>query len=94
MGAMHGATALLAALLFGLGLGAACGPSVQSIHEGNVRFEHCYRLDLELDRYRLLRDRAQSFEYLGAVGFRPFTLQHGPEDVESVGGALLTPARP
>jgi predicted permease len=49
------------------------------------------RLDLDLDRYRLLRDRAQSFEYLGAVGFRPFTLQHGPEDVESVGGALLTP---
>ncbi len=24
-----------------------CGPSVQSIHEGNVRFEHCYRLDLD-----------------------------------------------
>lgn len=27
----------------------ACGPSVQSIYEGNVRFEHCYRLDLDLD---------------------------------------------
>jgi len=27
----------------------SCGPSVQSIYEGNVRFEHCYRLDLELD---------------------------------------------
>jgi len=27
----------------------ACGPSVQSIYEGNVRFEHCYRLDLEVD---------------------------------------------
>lgn len=27
----------------------ACGPSVQSIYEGNVRFEHCYRLDLEQD---------------------------------------------
>ena len=26
-----------------------CGPSVQSIYEGSVRFEHCYRLDLELD---------------------------------------------
>lgn len=26
-----------------------CGPSVQSIYEGNVRFEHCYRLDLEQD---------------------------------------------
>ena len=29
--------------------GGACGPSVQSIYEGNVRFEHCYRLDLEVD---------------------------------------------
>jgi len=28
---------------------AACGPSVQSIYEGNIRFEHCYRLDLEVD---------------------------------------------
>lgn len=28
---------------------AACGPSVQSIYEGDVRFEHCYRLDLEVD---------------------------------------------
>ena len=27
----------------------SCGPSVQSIHEGSVRFEHCYRLDLDLD---------------------------------------------
>jgi hypothetical protein len=27
----------------------ACGPSVQSIYEGNIRFEHCYRLDLEVD---------------------------------------------
>jgi hypothetical protein len=26
---------------------ASCGPSVQSIHESNVRFEHCYRLDLD-----------------------------------------------
>ncbi len=26
---------------------AACGPSIQSIHEGSVRFEHCYRLDLD-----------------------------------------------
>jgi hypothetical protein len=26
---------------------SACGPSVQTIYEGNVRFEHCYRLDLD-----------------------------------------------
>jgi hypothetical protein len=24
-----------------------CGPSVQFIYEGNIRFEHCYRLDLD-----------------------------------------------
>lgn len=39
----------LAALLLGPALTASCGPSVQSIYEGDVRFEHCYRLDLELD---------------------------------------------
>ena len=39
------ATASLIALL----VTGACGPSVQSIYEGNVRFEHCYRLDLEVD---------------------------------------------
>jgi hypothetical protein len=39
------------ALCFGLGLALAgswgCGPSVQAVHEGNVRFEHCHRLDLD-----------------------------------------------
>lgn len=33
------------AQLVGLPLG--CGPSIQPIHEGGVRFEHCYRLDLD-----------------------------------------------
>lgn len=28
---------------------SSCGPSVQSIYEGNVRFEHCYRLDLDVN---------------------------------------------
>ncbi|HEY6560932.1 MAG TPA: hypothetical protein VI072_26835 [Polyangiaceae bacterium] len=28
----------------------ACGPSVQTIYEGNVRFEHCYRLDLDTSK--------------------------------------------
>jgi hypothetical protein len=37
------------ALLLGPIAVTSCGPSVQSIYEGNVRFEHCYRLDLELD---------------------------------------------
>ena len=25
----------------------ACGPSVSTIYEGNIRFDHCYRLDLD-----------------------------------------------
>ena len=31
-----------------LPLAPACGPSIQSIHEGSVRFEHCYRLDFDV----------------------------------------------
>ncbi|MET0793596.1 MAG: hypothetical protein ABW061_18900, partial [Polyangiaceae bacterium] len=38
-----------AALVLGPFATLSCGPSVQSIYEGNVRFEHCYRLDLEVD---------------------------------------------
>ena len=30
-----------------VGLPLGCGPSIQPIHEGGVRFEHCYRLDLD-----------------------------------------------
>jgi hypothetical protein len=41
---------LLGGALLGAGLLAvACGPSSQAIYEGNVRFEHCYRLDLDLN---------------------------------------------
>lgn len=35
------------AVLVTLGGLAACGPSVQVLHEGTVRFEHCHRLDLD-----------------------------------------------
>src|SRR5690349_8163603 len=31
-----------------LGLfGSACGPSLEVMHESNLRFEHCYRLDMD-----------------------------------------------
>lgn len=33
------------ALLVGL-IGMACGPSLATVHEGAVRFEHCYGMDL------------------------------------------------
>jgi hypothetical protein len=36
------------ARLGAIGLTAAgCGPSLTTVHEGTVRFEHCYRVDLE-----------------------------------------------
>ena len=49
------------------------------------------RLDLDLARYHSFRDRAATFEHVGAVGPRPFTLTHGREEVESIHGALITP---
>lgn len=45
----RGSFSLLCALAMGPPCLFSCGPSVQSIYEGNVRFEHCYRLDLELE---------------------------------------------
>jgi len=47
--AQRARTARLSSLLLGLALGAAfaCGPSLTSVHEGTVRFEHCNRLDLD-----------------------------------------------
>jgi hypothetical protein len=35
------------ALLLTVALLPACGPSLTTVHEGTIRFEHCYRLDLE-----------------------------------------------
>jgi predicted permease len=47
--------------------------------------------DIDLERYRVLRDRAVSFEHVGLVSGRPFTLAHGPVEVESITGGLITP---
>src|SRR5262245_47857460 len=49
------------------------------------------RRDLDPERYRAFRERAASFEYVGAIQARPFTLFHGPNDVEPVQGAFITP---
>jgi hypothetical protein len=49
------------------------------------------RIDLDLARYRLFLEKSSTFEHVGAVGGRPFTIAHGPGDVESVNGAFITP---
>lgn len=48
------------------------------------------RADLDLERYLALRDRAASFEHVGLVTGRPFTLTHGPSEVESITGGVIT----
>src|SRR5918993_5528750 len=48
------------------------------------------RRDLDLDRYHAFRDRAASFEHVGAVASRPFTITHAPGDLESVPGVVIT----
>ena len=49
------------------------------------------RLDLDLERYRTLRDETSSFEHVRAVAGRPFTVTHGPGEVELIPGAAITP---
>jgi predicted permease len=49
------------------------------------------RIDLDPERYHAFRDRATSFEHVGAFAARPFTLTHSPKEVESIRGAYITP---
>ena len=48
-------------------------------------------IDPDLERYHAFRDRATSFAHVGAAIDRSFTVAHGPGDVDSVAGALITP---
>jgi putative ABC transport system permease protein len=49
------------------------------------------RVDLDLERYQAIRERATSFEYVGAFAVRPFTVTHENGEVESFNGTQLTP---
>src|SRR5689334_25249870 len=42
------------------------------------------RVEVDAERYHAFRDRAVSFEHLGAVAARPFTLTYSAKEVESV----------
>jgi hypothetical protein len=72
----------------------SCGPSMQSIHEGNVRFEHCYRLDLDPQiapshRQACWREWSERYTY-GQSGDRIGYAQHRAREIASgkVGLAL------
>jgi len=49
------------------------------------------RIDLDLARYHLFIEKASTFEHIGAVGSRPFTIAHQFGEVETVPGAFITP---
>ena len=49
------------------------------------------RVALDVERYHAFRDRAVSFEHVGAFATRPFTLSHAPDALESVPGVVITP---
>ena len=49
------------------------------------------RIDLDLARYHLFLEKAATFEHVGAVGSRPFTITHQSGEVETVPGAFITP---
>jgi putative ABC transport system permease protein len=49
------------------------------------------RIDLDLARYHLFVDKASTFEHVGAVGTRPFTIAHPSGEIETVPGAFITP---
>ncbi|HWI17131.1 MAG TPA: ABC transporter permease, partial [Vicinamibacterales bacterium] len=49
------------------------------------------RIDLDIERYQAIRERATSFEYVGALAVRPFTVTHSNGEVESFSGTQLTP---
>ena len=67
-------------------------------YQAGDRFARIYVLSREghpiepsIEQYHAIRDRAASFEHVGAVGVRSFTLARGPGEVESVEGTYLTP---
>jgi predicted permease len=67
-------------------------------YQAGERFARIYVLNREgrsvsfdLPRYHTLRDRASSFEHVGAVAGRPYTVTHDAGEVESIRGAAITP---
>jgi len=73
-------------------LAQACGASVQSINEGNVRFEHCYRLDLDRNiapshRLSCWRQWAETYAY----GQTRDRVEHARERVRHLAAGETSP---
>lgn len=97
---------MLAVLFAAAGLAApGCGASYQSMYEGEVRFEHCYRLDLETNvslvhRRECWREWTQFYTYgqtrdrieFGYRRLRELGAQLG--DSAAANSALVSPLPP
>ncbi|MCS6900995.1 MAG: hypothetical protein RMJ98_14530 [Myxococcales bacterium] len=85
-------------LLVALGA-TACGASYQRIYEGDVRFEHCYRLDADptispqtrltcWSEWTLLHTAGQNYDRIAYARRREAALRNG--DTTPTGPALIT----
>jgi hypothetical protein len=91
--------------LVGAFLVLCCGPNVQLVYEGNVRFEHCYRLDLDptialshrqacWKDYLARHTYAQSGDRIGYARQRLTDLENGKKGILTLdldGGAAAAP---
>src|SRR5436190_22762174 len=66
-------------------------------YEAGPRFARIFVLDregdesnLDLEQYRAVRDHATSFEHVGGMTSRPFTVTHEDGEVEPIRGAMIT----
>jgi predicted permease len=50
-----------------------------------------HRIAPDIERYHAFRDRATSFEHVGTVVERVFTVTYGPSEVDAIAGASTTP---
>src|SRR5215213_5705761 len=49
------------------------------------------RLNLDIERYHLIRDRAKSFEFVGVAQWRSLNVSHAAGNVEPIRGVLISP---
>ena len=101
---MIAATVILA-LTVGIGMATTGFTFMNSVLNGRLPFDNGDRFVrltattepegagavLEPDRFRLLREKADSMAYLGAIRTQNFNVLHDSGTIETVAGAVLTP---
>ncbi len=99
------AATVILALAIGIGMATTGFTFLEAVLHGELPFDNGDRFvrlsavtnpegerrNLEVDRYRLLRNRADTLAYLGAIDSWKFNVLQPSGEIENVSGALLTP---